>query len=85
MFVGPQTHRKSRYVEVSRGGWDTHDNNFEAVASLYGYDKALCPPRFEMRGLLKETMVVLPLICRTPKINQEMEETTGHNGSLPPR
>ena len=21
-----------RYVEVSRGGWDTHDNNFESVA-----------------------------------------------------
>ena len=24
---------KVRYVEVSRGGWDTHDNNFEAVAN----------------------------------------------------
>ena len=22
-----------RYVEVTRGGWDTHDNNFERVAA----------------------------------------------------
>jgi len=62
-----------RYVEVSRGGWDTHDNNFEVVANnCADMDKALSALLFdlEMRGLLKETMVVLTSeFGRTPKIN----------------
>ena len=51
-----------RYVEVSRGGWDTHDNNFEAVANnCADIDKALSAllTDLERRGLLNETMVVL--------------------------
>lgn len=64
---------KVRYVEVSRGGWDTHDNNFEAVANnCADIDKALSGLLLdlEMRGLLKETMVVLTSeFGRTPKIN----------------
>ena len=51
-----------RYVEVSRGGWDTHDNNFESVAeNCMDIDKALSALLLdlEVRGLLKETMVVL--------------------------
>lgn len=62
-----------RYVEVSRGGWDTHDNNFEIVANnCADMDKSLSALLFdlEMRGLLKETMVVLTSeFGRTPKIN----------------
>jgi uncharacterized protein (DUF1501 family) len=63
-----------RYVEVSRGGWDTHDNNFESVATnCADIDKALSALLLdlEMRGLLKETMVVLTSeFGRTPKINE---------------
>ena len=62
-----------RYVEISRGGWDTHDNNFEAVANnCADIDKALSALLLdlEMRGLLKETMVVLTSeFGRTPNIN----------------
>ena len=62
-----------RYVEVSRGGWDTHDNNFEVVSdNCADMDKALSALLIdlEMRGLLKETMVVLTSeFGRTPKIN----------------
>jgi hypothetical protein len=65
---------KVRYVEVSRGGWDTHDNNFEAVANnCADIDKALSALLIdlEIRGLLKETMVVLTSeFGRTPKINK---------------
>ena len=62
-----------RYVEVSRGGWDTHDNNFEAVANnCLDIDKALNAllTDLERRGLLSETMVVLTSeFGRTPRIN----------------
>jgi hypothetical protein len=62
-----------RYVEVSRGGWDTHDNNFEAVANnCTDIDKALSAllTDLERRGLLNETMVVLTSeFGRTPRIN----------------
>ena len=48
---------KVRYIEVSRGGWDTHGNNFEAVANnCADVDKALGCIYFmdlEMRGLLQ--------------------------------
>ena len=73
---------KVRYVEVSRGGWDTHDNNFEAVSNnCADIDKALSAllTDLELRGLLKETLVVLTSeFGRTPKINgREMDEITG--------
>ena len=46
-----------RYVEVTRGGWDTHDNNFERVgencADIDGALSALLID-LEMRGLLSE-------------------------------
>jgi uncharacterized protein (DUF1501 family) len=64
---------KVRYVEVTRGGWDTHDNNFEAVSTnCMDIDQALSALLLdlEMRGLLKETLVVLTSeFGRTPKIN----------------
>lgn len=62
-----------RYVEVTRGGWDTHDNNFERVgencADIDGALSALLID-LEMRGLLSETLVVLTSeFGRTPNIN----------------
>ncbi|MEC8043974.1 MAG: DUF1501 domain-containing protein [Verrucomicrobiota bacterium] len=64
---------KVRYVEVTRGGWDTHNDNFNAVANnCLDIDKALSGLLLdlEMRGLLKETMVVLTSeFGRTPNIN----------------
>ena len=64
---------KVRYVEVTRGGWDTHDNNFERVAAnCSDIDQALSGllHDLELRGLLGETLVVLTSeFGRTPNIN----------------
>ena len=63
-----------RFVEVSLGGWDMHQDIYarlpEKIAEL---DKALGAllGDLDRRGLLKETMVVLTTeFGRTPKINQ---------------
>jgi len=64
-----------RFVEVTSGGWDTHNQNFEAMETK-------CPPLdralaslladLESRGMLEETMVVLATeFGRTPKIVTE--------------
>jgi hypothetical protein len=62
-----------RYVEVTRGGWDTHDNNFERVAAnCADIDQALSGLLYDLdrRGLLSETLVVLTSeFGRTPNIN----------------
>ncbi len=62
-----------RYVEVTRGGWDTHDDNFNRVAeNCADLDQGLSAllTDLEVRGLLKETMVVLTSeFGRTPNIN----------------
>ena len=62
-----------RYVEVTRGGWDTHDNNFERVsANCADIDQALSGLLIDLerRGLLSETLVVLTSeFGRTPNIN----------------
>ncbi len=64
---------KVRYVEVSRGGWDTHSNNFERVAeNCADIDHALSGLLIdlEQKGLLNETLVVLTSeFGRTPNIN----------------
>ena len=63
-----------RHVEVTLGGWDTHNNNFQAVERLAGtLDKALGAllKDLERRGMLEETMVVLCTeFGRTPYINE---------------
>ncbi len=63
-----------RYIEVGRGGWDTHSNNFDTVENnCADLDKALSALLFDLenRGLLKETMVVVVSeFGRTPRINQ---------------
>ena len=62
-----------RYVEVTRGGWDTHDNNFERVAAnCVDMDKAVGALLLDLErnGLLSDTLVVLTSeFGRTPDIN----------------
>ena len=71
---------------LARGGWDTHDNNFEAVANnCVDIDKALSALLLdlEMRGLLKETLVVLTSeFGRTPNINPRDGRDHGPTVSL---
>jgi hypothetical protein len=61
------------FVEVTLGGWDTHDNNFEQVQSLCGMlDPAWATlmSDLEERGLLDSTLVVwMGEFGRTPGIN----------------
>lgn len=63
-----------RFVEVSLGGWDTHQNNFIRVPERTDIlDRALATLLGDLsdRGLLKETLVVLATeFGRTPNINQ---------------
>jgi hypothetical protein len=61
------------FVEVTLGGWDTHDNNFEQVRSLSGVlDPAWATLLDDLadRGLLETTLVVwMGEFGRTPGIN----------------
>jgi hypothetical protein len=61
------------FVEVTLGGWDTHDNNFEQVKSLCGVlDPAWATllEDLQERGLLESTLVVwMGEFGRTPGIN----------------
>lgn len=61
------------FVEVSLGGWDTHDDNFTRVAALLkdldpGYSSLVAD--LAQRGLLDSTLVVwMGEFGRTPNIN----------------
>ena len=61
------------FVEVSLGGWDTHDNNFERVKTLSGRldsPAAALIEDLKERGLLDSTLVVvMGEFGRTPHIN----------------
>lgn len=63
-----------RFVEVSSGGWDTHQNNFDRIRNKADeLDRALATllEDLSQRGLLSETLVVVATeFGRTPKINQ---------------
>ncbi len=65
--------RGVRFVEVSLGGWDTHNENFEAVqARSATLDPGLGTliEDLNARGLLKRTLVICTgEFGRTPKIN----------------
>ena len=68
--------RGVRFVEVSLGGWDTHNANFVRVPELCDIlDKGLASLIADLnsRGLLEETLVVLTSeFGRTPDINQNV-------------
>ncbi len=68
--------RGVRFVEVSLGGWDTHQANFVRVPELCDtLDKAMATLLQDLnsRGLLDDTMVVLTSeFGRTPTINQNV-------------
>jgi hypothetical protein len=68
--------RGVRFVEVSLGGWDTHNANFVRVPELCDtLDKGLSALLQDLnsRGLLKDTLVVLTSeFGRTPDINQNV-------------
>jgi hypothetical protein len=61
------------FVEVTLGGWDTHQNNFERVKQLSGtVDPAMSALIRELkeRGRLDDTLIVwMGEFGRTPKIN----------------
>lgn len=69
--------RGVKFVEVALDGWDTHADNFNAVASLCGQlDGPLAALLSDLsaRGMLSETLIVcLGEFGRTPTIN-------GNNG-----
>ncbi len=66
-----------KFVQVTMGGWDTHQNNFEAVATrCKQVDPAMAAliKDLDGRGLLDSTMVIwMGEFGRTPRIN-------GNNG-----
>ncbi len=66
--------RDVRFVEVSLGGWDTHQNNFERVpqrADILDRAMSALIQDLSSRGLLNDTLIVLATeFGRTPKINQ---------------
>lgn len=68
--------RGVRFVEVSLGGWDTHNANFVAVPERCdSLDKGLSSLLADLaaRGLLEETLVVVTTeFGRTPDINKNV-------------
>ena len=64
-----------RFVTVTSGGWDTHNNGFNALKNnLPSFDAALATFLQDLseRGLLKKTLViVMGEFGRTPKINRD--------------
>ena len=62
-----------RFVEVHMGGWDTHTNNFDALAGrVPQFDQGFAAliSDLDKRGLLSSTLVVVATeFGRTPRIN----------------
>jgi uncharacterized protein (DUF1501 family) len=65
-----------RFVEVTLDGWDTHTDNFNAVAALLAQlDPAFAALTSDLadRGLLEKTLVIcMGEFGRTPQINAQM-------------
>ena len=68
--------RNVRSVEVSFGGWDTHQNNFTSIPELcHTMDQAVAALLDDLNrvGKLNDTVVVLTTeFGRTPQINQNV-------------
>lgn len=62
-----------KYIEVTNGGWDTHENNFESLKNKNAViDNAISGLIIDLenRKLLDKTLIVLTTeFGRTPKIN----------------
>ncbi len=62
-----------RFVEIQRGGWDTHENNFRAVRRLTAdIDRPWAALMQDLResGMLDDTIVIwMGEFGRTPRIN----------------
>lgn len=71
-----------RFIEVSQGGWDTHDRNFERVAEKSAsLDQTLAALIGDLssRGMLDSTLVVLATeFGRTPTIQTQRNNGRGH-------
>ncbi|MEM8866854.1 MAG: DUF1501 domain-containing protein [Verrucomicrobiota bacterium] len=65
-----------RFVEVTQGGWDTHNDNHELVAGLSNpLDQSVATLLDDLhyRGLLEETLVVIGTeFGRSPNMNANM-------------
>jgi len=65
-----------RFVEVTLGGWDTHQSNFTRVperCDILDRGMGTLIADLETRGLLDDTLVVLATeFGRTPRINQNV-------------
>jgi hypothetical protein len=64
----------ARFITVSRGGWDTHQNNFQTLSTrlLPELDRAFAGLVTDLaqRGMLEKTLVlVMGEFGRTPRIN----------------
>jgi len=74
-----------RFVEVQLGGWDTHYDNFGAVAGrCREFDQAYAAliTDLDKRGLLKDTLVVVATeFGRTPEIKNEHNNGRDHHPS----
>jgi hypothetical protein len=68
-----------RFIDISHGGWDTHDDNFNRLKDVAGaLDQGLSALVGDLasRGLLEDTLVcVVSEFGRTPEINN----TTGRD------
>lgn len=65
-----------RFVTVASGGWDTHNNNFQALQNnlLPNFDRAysMLIKDLAQRGLLDSTLVIcMGEFGRTPKVNKD--------------
>lgn len=71
-----------RYVEVTSGGWDTHNENFDAMdEKCPELDRTLATllSDLEARGMLEDTLVVLSTeFGRTPEIVAERNGRNHH-------
>ncbi|MDP4625985.1 MAG: DUF1501 domain-containing protein [Akkermansiaceae bacterium] len=76
---------KVRFVEVQLGGWDTHVDNFTAVAArCKEFDQAYAAllTDLEKRGLLKDTLVVVATeFGRSPEIKSNHKDGRDHHPS----
>ena len=76
---------KVRFVEVQLGGWDTHVDNFTAVAGrCKEFDQAYAAllMDLEKRDLLKDTMVVVATeFGRSPEIKTNHKDGRDHHPS----